>query len=631
MTEAFSTGTATVACGLASATASVAAAPASSAGGSERRSRGGRRRRAAKTAARGEAHGEAAPPRCARARRRRRRAGSRAARAGRWGRRGSSQHPRELAQPVAVGGQRHVVRAGAADRLGDRGAALGLGGGEGGAHARRAGVGLDGARRSPGRAGRAGPTSGSSASRGSVTSTRSTAWRWASARSGACQPSSRKSETTATNPRVRARRPTRSSAAASGARAAARRARRRRRRAAARRRTRRGRRAAAASRSPARPRRRRRRGRRGGPRAARPSGDALGDVGLQPQAGAERHRGADVEHDPRGQRALGHVLADVRDAGARAGRGVEPAQVVAGLVRPQLRELGARAEPRRPALAGQRPAGAARDPRSSRADRVVGRAARGPGGRAGRRASRRLRQPHRPRAGSTASSTPVDRSSGAHAVGERVVGEHEPVAQHVGGEVADVVGRGVRAAAQQRERAGGLRQPDRRARAARRTRSAARGRRGRSGRVARGVDERDGVGDRSSGRRTPRAATCWSSSRSSMSIAAARAAALDRHAVDDRDLVLDVGVVDDELEQEAVELRLGQRRCPRTRSGSAWRARGTARARGSVAPPIVTWCSCIASSSADCTFAGARLISSASRRLAKTGPSSVRNLPSPGC
>ena len=59
-----------------------------------------------------------------------------------------------------------------------------------------------------------------------------------------------------------------------------------------------------------------------------------------------------------------------------------------------------------------------------------------------------------------------------------------------------------------------------------------------------------------------------------------------------------------------------------TRKGSGTR---------NVSPPIVTWCSCMTSSSADCTFAGARLISSASRRLAKTGPSSVRNVPSPGC
>ena len=42
-----------------------------------------------------------------------------------------------------------------------------------------------------------------------------------------------------------------------------------------------------------------------------------------------------------------------------------------------------------------------------------------------------------------------------------------------------------------------------------------------------------------------------------------------------------------------------------------------------VSLPIVTCRSCITSSSADCTFAGARLISSASRKLQKTGPSSV--------
>src|SRR6478672_2099100 len=44
---------------------------------------------------------------------------------------------------------------------------------------------------------------------------------------------------------------------------------------------------------------------------------------------------------------------------------------------------------------------------------------------------------------------------------------------------------------------------------------------------------------------------------------------------------------------------------------------------GNVWRPIVTWCSCITSSSADCTLAGARLISSASRKLQNTGPSSV--------
>ena len=42
--------------------------------------------------------------------------------------------------------------------------------------------------------------------------------------------------------------------------------------------------------------------------------------------------------------------------------------------------------------------------------------------------------------------------------------------------------------------------------------------------------------------------------------------------------------------------------------------------RGWVSRPIVTWRSCIASSSALCTLAGARLISSARTRLAKIGP-----------
>ena len=53
--------------------------------------------------------------------------------------------------------------------------------------------------------------------------------------------------------------------------------------------------------------------------------------------------------------------------------------------------------------------------------------------------------------------------------------------------------------------------------------------------------------------------------------------------------------------------------------GTAWLSR-----------PIVTWRSCMTSSSADWTFAGARLISSASRKLQNTGPSSVSKLPVDG-
>jgi hypothetical protein len=43
-------------------------------------------------------------------------------------------------------------------------------------------------------------------------------------------------------------------------------------------------------------------------------------------------------------------------------------------------------------------------------------------------------------------------------------------------------------------------------------------------------------------------------------------------------------------------------------------------------PPIVTCFSCIASSSAACTFAGARLISSASTMFAKIGPRLTENV-----
>jgi hypothetical protein len=42
-------------------------------------------------------------------------------------------------------------------------------------------------------------------------------------------------------------------------------------------------------------------------------------------------------------------------------------------------------------------------------------------------------------------------------------------------------------------------------------------------------------------------------------------------------------------------------------------------------PPIDTCCSAMTSSSADCTLAGRRLISSASRKFTNTGPSSTSN------
>ena len=96
--------------------------------------------------------------------------------------------------------------------------------------------------------------------------------------------------------------------------------------------------------------------------------------------------------DPGRQRALGHVLAHVRHAGARARRRVDLAHVVADLVGPQLRELGARRRRRSPRWSpGQRA--------RRRAARARGRARRprppasdpGPDGPAGRRAWARRR------------------------------------------------------------------------------------------------------------------------------------------------------------------------------------------------------------------------------------------------
>ena len=95
---------------------------------------------------------------------------------------------------------------------------------------------------------------------------------------------------------------------------------------------------------------------------------ALGDVGLQPLRRAEGHRRRDVEHDPRRQRALGHVQAHVRLARARGRRRVDLAHVVADLVRAQLRELGAGAHARGAAIARQGAGRVARDDEVERVD-----------------------------------------------------------------------------------------------------------------------------------------------------------------------------------------------------------------------------------------------------------------------
>ena len=243
--------------------------------------------------------------------------------------------------------------------------------------------------------------------------------------------------------------------------------------------------AAAAARAAGRARARRRSHGQGHPPAAaggqpgQHADGALGHVGLEPLGGAERHRRGHVQHDPRG-----HECARARRA-ARAARPCARWRMRrAGARRRRAgrragRELGARRPPRR---RGARPGAG---PPARRAKREVQRLHEARGDRprplAGRgRRQRRGRRRHwlattplqatissvvgRGRArvggcGSTASSTCSSSCVRRHAVAERLVAEHEPVAQHVGREVAHVGEHGVGAPAQQRQRPGRLTRP----------------------------------------------------------------------------------------------------------------------------------------------------------------------------
>ena len=179
-----------------------------------------------------------------------------------------------------------------------------------------------------------------------------TVWRWASVRSGACQPSSRKSETTTTSPRVRARRWARSSAAASGSSAGA------------------------ASGATPEPTSRRsaanaRRPERGGSTAASGAPAVMAATrpprrtASRPTVAATPSATSDFRRCPvpNAIEALTSTITHV--VSARSGTcwrtcgmpvralaaGIEVARVVARLVGPQLRELGAGADPGRAPLA----------------------------------------------------------------------------------------------------------------------------------------------------------------------------------------------------------------------------------------------------------------------------------------
>jgi hypothetical protein len=83
--------------------------------------------------------------------------------------------------------------------------------------------------------------------------------------------------------------------------------------------------------------------------------DSLGDVGLAPVGGPEKHRGRRVEDDPGHEYPLGLPHADVRLASAGRDVPVDRADVVARNVRPDLRELRSLALENRPVIPGEQP------------------------------------------------------------------------------------------------------------------------------------------------------------------------------------------------------------------------------------------------------------------------------------
>ena len=152
----------------------------------------------------------------------------------------------------------------------------------------------------------------------------------------------------------------------------------------------------------------------------------------------------------------------------------------------------------------------------------------------------------------------VEQVVGLHAVAERVVREHEAVAQDVRGEVGDVLGHDVVAAAQQRERLGGLDGADRAARGGAELDQALQLVQAVLAGVAGGVAERDGVADHVAVHVHAAGELLVALQVLGAELLAHLGRGRDR-AADDRGLLADGRVVDDQLEQEAVHLRLGQR------------------------------------------------------------------------
>ena len=197
---------------------------------------------------------------------------------------------------------------------------------------------------------------------------------------------------------------------------------------------------------------------------------AFGHIGLAALGRAERHRGRGVEHEPGHERSLGQMDADVRCPGPRRHVPIDLADVVLDrLVRPDLRQLTASSEQRRPVVARQHALDATCDRQVERAQQRLGHRA-GPG------ACRRLPAaeqafdhaacPARSSCGTgTAATISSSRLSGLRLLGQRLVGEHHAVAQRVLDELLQILHEHVLAPAHDGEAAGGVDQRDRPARA----------------------------------------------------------------------------------------------------------------------------------------------------------------------
>ena len=187
---------------------------------------------------------------------------------------------------------------------------------------------------------------------------------------------------------------------------------------------------------------------------------------LLPLDRAEVHRRRAVEQQPRGDLAVLEVLPHVGRVHPRGDVPVDVAQVVAGLVLAQVRDVDPRPAEQGPVVALQPAVEPADDPPLQAAQDALGRqgwlVATMSRCTVGAGAPRCVA--HAALAHGTSARTVEDRPEqvvGRDAVGQRLVGEHDAVAQHVACQVARVVRQGVVASAQEGERLGAEHQVDR--------------------------------------------------------------------------------------------------------------------------------------------------------------------------